>query len=182
MGHSGTGLGMTVVWGTVKDHKGYIDIQSTEGQGTKFSLYFPATRQIMAPVETSASIENLTGNGEIILVVDDVSRQRQIASEMLQRLGYVVETVSSGEETIDYFQDNTADLIILDMIMEPGIDGLETYKRVLQIAPNQKAIITSGYSENKLVKETQRLGAGEYIKKPYTFREIGMAVKQALAK
>ncbi len=182
MGHSGTGLGMTVVWGTVKDHKGYIDVQSTVGQGSQFRLYFPATRQIRVPVESSASLENLAGNGETILVVDDVPRQRQIASEMLQRLGYVVETASSGEETLDYFQKQTADLIVLDMIMEPGIDGLETYKRVLQIAPHQKAVITSGYSETNLVKETQRLGAGEYIKKPYTFREIGRAIKHELAR
>ena len=182
MGHSGTGLGMTVVWGTVKDHKGYIDVRSAEGQGSKFSLYFPATRQMRAPVESSASIENLAGNGETVLVVDDVPRQRQIASEMLQRLGYIVETASSGEETLDYFQKHRADLIVLDMIMEPGIDGLETYKRVLQISPHQKAIITSGYSETNLVRETQRLGAGQYIKKPYTLREIGRAIKLELAK
>lgn len=182
MGRSGTGLGMTVVWGTVKDLNGYIDIQSVEGQGSQFSLYFPATRQIIAPVESSSSIESLAGNGEMILVVDDVQRQRQIASEMLQRLGYVVEKVSSGEAAIEYLENNTADLIVLDMIMEPGIDGLETYQRVLQIAPQQKAIITSGYSENDLVKEAQRRGAGEYVKKPYTLSEIGVAVRQELAK
>jgi signal transduction histidine kinase len=182
MGHSGTGLGMTVVWGTVKDHKGYIDVQSAEGQGSKFSLYFPATRQTMVPEASCASIENLAGNGETVLVVDDVPRQRQIASEMLQRLGYIVETAASGEETLNYFQKHTADLIVLDMIMEPGIDGLETYKRVLRIAPHQKAIITSGYSETNLVRETQRLGAGEYIKKPYTLREIGRAIQHELAK
>jgi signal transduction histidine kinase len=182
MGHSGTGLGMTVVWGTVKDHKGYIDVQSAEGQGSKFNLYFPATRQTMVPEASCASIENLAGNGETVLVVDDVPRQRQIASEMLQRLGYIVETAASGEETLNYFQKHTADLIVLDMIMEPGIDGLETYKRVLRIAPHQKAIITSGYSETNLVRETQRLGAGEYIKKPYTLREIGRAIQHELAK
>ncbi|MCP3901883.1 MAG: response regulator, partial [Desulfobacteraceae bacterium] len=70
----------------------------------------------------------------------------------------------------------------LDMIMEPGIDGCETFKRILKIYPDQKAIITSGFSETDRVKETQRFGAGEYIKKPYSFEKIGFAVKNELSK
>ncbi len=70
--------------------------------------------------------------------------------------------------------------MILDMIMKPGIDGLETYKRIIKLHPNQKAIIASGYSETDRVKEAKRLGAGEYIKKPYTLEKIGIAVKEEL--
>jgi len=182
MGRSGTGLGMAVVWGTVKDHKGYIDIQSTEGKGTTFTLYFPVTRKEISGQEEALPIEDYMGKGESILVVDDVEEQREIASRILKKLGYSVTTVSSGEEAVDYLKDNPADLLILDMIMDPGIDGLETYKRILKLHPNQKAIIASGFSETDRVKEAQRLGAGKYIKKPYTLEKIGIAVRDELEK
>ena len=144
MGRSGTGLGMAVVWGTVKDHRGYIDISSREGQGTEISLYFPITRRVFYPEAEIASIQELMGAGESILVVDDIEAQRQIASEMLEKLGYRVTTVSSGEEAVAYLNENMADLLVLDMIMEPGIDGLETYREILKICPGQKSIIATG--------------------------------------
>jgi len=181
MGRSGTGLGMAVVWGTVKDHKGYIDIQSTEGKGTTFTLYFPVTRKEISGKEKALPMEEYMGKGESILVVDDIEEQKEIASRILKKLGYSVNTVSSGEEAVDYMKENSADLLILDMIMDPGIDGLETYKRILEFHPGQKAIITSGFSETDRVKEAQRLGAGKYIKKPYTLEKIGMAVKNELS-
>lgn len=180
MGRSGTGLGMTVVWGTVKDHNGYIDVQSTEGKGTTFILSFPVTRKKSARDETRLSIEDYTGRGEAILVVDDVEEQRKIASGMLKKLGYSVTTVSSGEEAVEYMKDHSADLLVLDMIMDPGIDGLETYKRILKLHPGQKAIIASGFSESKRVKEAQKLGAGAYVRKPYLMEKIGVAVRNEL--
>jgi CheY-like chemotaxis protein len=182
MGRSGTGLGMAVVWGTVKDHKGYIDVQSTEGKGTTFTLYFPATRKEISEEEKALPMEKYMGKGESILIVDDVKEQREIASGFLKKLGYSVTLVSSGEEAVDYVKDNSADLLVLDMIMDPGIDGFETYKRILQLHPGQKAIIASGFSETERIKETQRLGAGKYIKKPYTLEKIGLAVKKELEK
>ncbi len=180
MGRSGTGLGMAVVWGTVKDHKGYIDIESTVGKGTTFTLYFPVTRKILIKDERLKSIERVMGKGESVLVVDDVADQREIASEMLEKLGYTVRAVSSGEEAVDYMKTHSADLLILDMIMDPGIDGLETYKKILKLHPGQKAIIASGYSETNHVKEAQRMGAGAYIKKPYTIEQLGEAAYKEL--
>ena len=180
MGRSGTGLGMSVVWGTVKDHKGYIDVQSMEGKGTTFTLYFPISRKEIAKDKSLASIEDFMGKGETLLVVDDVEEQREIASQMLKKLGYSVTSVASGEEAIEYMKKNSADLLILDMIMDPGIDGLETYKRLLKLHPNQKAILASGFSETKRVKEAQKLGAGEYVKKPYILEKIGPAIKKEL--
>ncbi len=182
MGRSGTGLGMTIVWGTVKDHKGYIDVQTAEGEGTTFMLYFPVTRQESAEHASAVSIEDYKGKGESILVVDDVKLQREIASTMLQKLGYSVTSVSSGEEAVEYLKHNSVDLLVLDMIMEPGIDGLETYKRVLTLHPGQKAIIASGFSETERVKEAQRLGAGAYLKKPYTIEKAAVAIKAELGR
>jgi len=173
---------MAVVWGTVKDHKGYIEVQSTEGKGTTFTLYFPATRKETSGKKESLPIEKYMGKGESILVVDDIEEQCEIVYNLLTKLNYGVTTVSSGEEAVEYMKNNSADLLVLDMIMDPGIDGLETYKRILESHPGQKAIIASGFSETETVKEAQRLGAGKYIKKPFVLEIIGLAVKEELEK
>lgn len=173
---------MAVVWGTVKDHNGYINVTSKKGFGTVFELYFPVTREENKAEMEPFVLENYLGQGEKILVVDDVLEQREISSIILSKLGYAVETVSSGERAIDYLRTHSVDLLILDMIMDPGIDGLDTYKKVLEINPHQKAIIASGYSETERVKEAQRLGAQRYVRKPYTIEKIGTAVKKELKK
>lgn len=180
MGRSGTGLGMAVVWGTVKDHEGYIDVKTTLGAGTTFTLFFPITRKDPNPERSSLPVERYKGRGESILVIDDVKEQRDIASMMLSTLGYSVRTVSSGEEAVRYLSDHAMDLLILDMIMDPGMDGLDTYRSIVETHPSQKAIIASGYSETDRVKKAQELGAGQYIKKPYTMESIGMAVRTEL--
>ncbi|UCF92561.1 MAG: PAS domain S-box protein [Desulfobacterales bacterium] len=180
MGRSGTGLGMAVVWGTVKDHKGFIDIQSREGQGTEITLYFPVTRKEFARNNVIISLQDFMGQGESILVVDDVAEQRSIASSMLKKLGYSVTTVSSGEEAVAYLKHRSADLIVLDMIMDPGMDGLETYQQILNLNPRQKTIIASGYSESVRVKTAQKLGAGAYLKKPYLLEEIARMLRAEL--
>ena len=180
MGRSGTGLGMAVVWGTVKDHDGYIDLQSDIGEGSVFRLYFPVTRRQLMESESELPMEKYMGRGESVLVVDDVAEQREIAYGMLTKLGYSVATVSSGEEAVDYMRQNSADILVLDMIMSPGIDGLDTYKRILEVHPGQKAIVASGFAETERVKEAQRLGAGSYIKKPYLIKKIGPAIRKEL--
>jgi PAS domain S-box-containing protein len=181
MGRSGTGLGMAVVWGTVKDHNGYIHVQSAEGKGTTFTLHFPVTRKSIEE-RSEISQRDYTGKGETILVVDDVEEQRNIASGMLKELGYSVASVSSGEEAVEYLKANKADLLLLDMIMDPGMDGLDTYKNILETHSGQKAIIASGFSETDRVKEVLSLGAGAYIKKPFLLEKIGLAVKEELEK
>jgi signal transduction histidine kinase/ActR/RegA family two-component response regulator len=182
MGRSGTGLGMAVVWGTVKDHSGYIDVKSELGEGSTFTLYFPVTRKKLPLAEQCISAEKYKGNGESILIVDDIKEQREIASGMLRKLGYNVNSVPSGEEALAYMQEKGADLLVLDMIMNPGMDGLETYQKILQFHPEQKAVIASGFSESEKVKKAQSIGAGTYVKKPYSFEKIGLAVKGELTK
>jgi len=182
MGRSGTGLGLAVVWGTVKDHNGYIDVQSTEGEGSIFTLYFPVTREDLTKAEQVVPQSTYMGRGEHILVVDDVEGQRLLASAMLDSLGYKVSSVASGEEAIEFVRNNPVDLLILDMIMDPGIDGLETYRRILEIRKNQKAIIVSGFAVTERVRKAQELGAGSYVKKPYLFEKIGIAVRKELDK
>jgi PAS domain S-box-containing protein len=182
MGRSGTGLGLAIVWGTVKDHGGYIDVQSEEGKGSTFTLYFPVTREERVSDQKEVSPESYMGRGESILVVDDVKEQRELATAMLSGLGYRVSSVSTGEEAVAYLKANRVDLLVLDMIMDPGIDGLETYQKVLEINPRQKTIIVSGFSETDRVKKTQELGAGAYVRKPYIREKIGLAIKKELDK
>ncbi|MGD9096605.1 MAG: response regulator [Desulfobacterales bacterium] len=179
LGRSGTGLGMSVVWFTVKDLGGFVDIHSVEGQGTRFDLYLPVTRRNAAQVSRRVTIEDCRGS-ERVLVVDDVADQREIAAGMLGKLGYTVATASSGEEALDYLQSHAVDILVLDMIMDPGIDGCETYRRVIQQHPGQKAVVASGFAETDRVREIRRLGAGPYLKKPYTLEKLALAVRQEL--
>ena len=94
-----------------------------------------------------------------------------IAARLLTRLGYEVHVISSGEDAVENLKENKADILVLDMIMAPDIDGLETYQRVLEINPNRKTSIVSGYPETERVKEAKQLGDGAYVKKPYLIRE-----------
>ena len=179
LGRSGTGLGLAVVWNTVQDHGGGITVESND-KGTIFKLYFPATREDLSKQIKNIRLGELMGHGEKILVIDDEALQQDVAVRMLTALGYQVDSVSSGEEAIEYLKKNSVDLLVLDMIMEPGMSGRETYEQVIKLYPGQKAIIASGFSENKDVKNVQKIGAGRFIKKPYTMNRIGAAVRQAL--
>jgi two-component system, cell cycle sensor histidine kinase and response regulator CckA len=181
MGRSGTGLGLAVVWNTVQDHKGYINVESNE-KGTVFELYFPVIRKSVSDEKEKTPLENYLGHGEKILVVDDEERQRVIACGILTKLGYMAEAVSSGEESIEYVKENPVDLIVLDMVMPKGINGRKTYEEIIKIRPGQKAVIASGYAKTKEVDLAQELGAGKYIKKPYTLEKIGVAIKEELEK
>lgn len=181
MGRSGTGLGMSIVWGTVKDHKGYINAESEKEKGTTILICLPVTKtKNEINNEPSTKIEDYYGNNETVLLADDIEEQREIAKDMLTTLNYNVESVSSGEEAVAYIKRNPVDIILLDMIMENGIDGYETYKRILEINPAQKAIITSVFSETVRVKKAQALGAGAYIKKPYSLKTLGKTIKAEL--
>jgi CheY-like chemotaxis protein len=182
LGKSGSGLGLAVVWGTVHDHHGLIDVESALGQGTVFELYFPVTEEECAKQTSSVPVEQYLGNNESILIVDDVDLQRGVASTLLKRLNYRVAIAGSGEEALEYLKNNVVDLVVLDMIMDPGIDGLETYMQIKKIKPTMKAIIVSGFSETDRVKQAQQMGAGGYIKKPYTLEKIGLAIRSELDK
>jgi PAS domain S-box-containing protein len=181
MGRSGTGLGLAVVWNVVQDHNGYIDVTSNDN-GTTFELFFPITREEISGKDLFMPFKDLKGDGEKILVIDDVASQRDISCKMLEAFGYKTKAVSSGEEAVEYLKENTVDLILLDMIMDPGINGRKTYEEILKIHPNQKAIIVSGFAETDDVKETQKLGANKFLKKPLTLERIGLAVKEEMEK
>jgi CheY-like chemotaxis protein len=180
MGQSGTGLGMTVVWGTIKDLGGYLDVVSTPGAGTTITMYLPAHEGQERSLIKDQQDHAIRGNGELLLLVDDEIEQRILGQKLLSLLGYTVETVASGEDSLDFLKDRPVDLMLLDMIMGTGLDGLDTYRRILEIRPHQKVIIVSGYAETERTHRAMQLGARGYVQKPYTLERLGRAIYEVL--
>ncbi len=179
MGVSGSGLGLAVVYGIIKDHNGFYDIVSKAGEGTEFILYFPHSDTRLETVTIAE--EEYRGTGTV-LIVDDSSEQRDIASALLESLGYKTTSVPSGREAVKYLKDHTVDILVMDMIMEPDFDGLDAYREIINTRPEQKTIIVSGYSATGRVNEMLELGAGSYVRKPYTREAIGRALRMELDK
>ncbi len=179
MGRSGTGLGLTVIWNTMEEHEGKVVVESSS-KGTCFQLYFPVSSEENVIQIDDGLQEAPRGHGEHILVVDDEPQLRDIASQMLQSLGYNVDSVCSGELAVKFVKENTVDLIVMDMLMEPGMNGQQAYGEILKLYPQQKAIIASGFSESADVKAALQLGASGFIKKPYSINEFSRVVREAL--
>lgn len=185
MGKSGSGLGLSVVWSTVQEHDGILTVDNT-GAGAIFEMSFPV---IPEPSRGALSVERGQENGDweaykgegAILVVDDEPQLREIASRIVTILGYSVTSVESGEEALAHLQEYHADLVLLDMILGEGIGGYETYQKMKEHNPLQKAIIVSGYSTSEDVQKTLDLGASALVKKPYDIEDIGKAIKESLA-
>jgi PAS domain S-box-containing protein len=177
----GSGLGLSVVHGIVKDHKGYIDLESTEGKGTTFSLYFPVCHEEIAEAEVS----KCTGGDEFIMVVDDDKLQVEVSSRIMKKLGYEVVGATSGESALAMMRQlksegRLPDLVVLDMIMGSGMGGTETFRRMKEINPKQRAIIVSGYAESAQVGQAQQLGAGAYLRKPVSLEKLAQAIRTEL--
>ncbi len=187
MGRSGTGLGLAIVWNIIEDHEGKIKLKS-DTTGTTFTIYLPAAEASSDKTEpasepdTDATVTGLYGNSEKILIVDDETIQRDIASELLTSLNYQTLTAASGEEGIERLRKEHIDLVLLDMLMEPGINGRQTYAYMSEIKPGLKAVIASGFSENSEVEKALVYGPSAFIKKPYTIQCLGEIVKRMLKK
>jgi PAS domain S-box-containing protein len=181
MGRSGTGLGLAVVWGTVKDCGGFMDVISSPDMGTRFDLYLPrGGEKALRPV-AQASLDNFRGSGQHVLVVDDMEEQRIIATSMLRQLGYWVDAVASGEAAVAWARENASDVMLMDMVMDPGIDGLEAFQRIAVCRPGQKVIIASGYAESERIRQALAQPNTAYLKKPYTLVEMARVVHKMLA-
>lgn len=181
MGRSGTGLGLAVVWNIIQDHNGFIDVITSE-KGSSFKLYFPVDERGSKADIPLAPLSDYKGNGETILIVDDMEQLRNVTLNMLKQLGYNPVAVPGGEDAIEYMKEHSADLMLIDMIMDPGINGRQTYEKIIELHPGQKAVIASGFAETDDVKQTMALGAGKFVKKPFSLHEIGKAIKEELAR
>ncbi len=178
-GRSGTGLGLTIVWNIVRDHNGWIEAKNTD-DGALFEVYLPTTDK-QPPRCAQSKLKGLNiGQGEMILLVDDEWEQNLILQQMLDVLGYKTHSVASGEEGIEYIRRQSVDLILLDMIMGDGLNGRETYEKILRVRPEQKAIIISGYLDKEEVKKAKDLGISIFLEKPVTLPAMSQAIRQTL--
>jgi CheY-like chemotaxis protein/nitrogen-specific signal transduction histidine kinase len=178
-----TGLEMNIILNNMKIHSGCCSLRS-DAKGTTFELYFPVYRHGVITTIPSVPLPTLMGRKEKILVVDDEMKELNRARDLLNALDYRSVLANSGAEAIDLFKtNNTFDLVILDMVMPNGLNGTDTYEKIISINPGQKALIVSGYPEEHIrddIKKAKRFGAGRYLRKPYLFQEFGKALKEEL--
>lgn len=174
----GTGLGLPVVHSVVEDHNGYIDVVSSPGRGSTFSLYFPLDRAGTIAAGPVSTIEE--GHGESVLVVDDDPLQRRIAQTALERVGYQVTVMESGEAAVIHIKDHPADIVILDMVMD-GIDGAETLRRIRHLYPEQPAMILTGYSTSERAQAALGLGQCQLLAKPIQASALTRAIHSMLS-
>jgi len=179
MGQSGTGLGMTIVWTTIKDHNAYIDVKSEMGNGTTFSLYFPTTLK-KRKEKSTFDMEMIKGHGESILIIDDIAEQREMAMQMMSALGYKTFCAKTGEEGIEHIKSHQTDLILLDMILGPGFDGLDTYRQIKKLNPKLKVIIVSGAAQSDRINQALTIGARQFVRKPYSLKTMGMSIRKEI--
>lgn len=176
----GTGLGLASVYGVVQNHGGQIHVESTEGEGTMFTVYLPATHE---PIEEQAPVHHWTlpSGNHMILLVEDEPLIRKYSLEMIQSLDLSALSAQNGREAIDIYQKHhdQIDLVILDMIM-PGMDGLSVFKALLQIDPDVRVIITSGYATDDRFEEILSQGGNTCLKKPYTRKELAHKIATVL--
>jgi PAS domain S-box-containing protein len=178
----GTGLGLAVVYGIVKNHNGFITVYSEENIGTEFKVYVPCTDQTLRENNSSSVCDLSQGNKELILIVDDESSIRFILKDILRRYNFKVLEANNGTTCLDLYSKymDKIELVILDLVM-PGISGTETLKEILKINPDAKVIISSGYSSNGPVKDSIENGAYSFINKPYTLNNLISVIKRVLS-
>lgn len=177
----GTGLGLAMVYGIVKSHRGYITCESQKGQGTCFKIYFPALESIVEEEMEEDRENHIAGGKETILLVDDEKYILEIGRDMLEQYGYTTFVAESGEKAVEVYRagNKEIDLIVLDLNM-PGMGGHRCLEKLLEINPAAKVIIASGYSQNAEVKRTMNSGAVGFIGKPYRLVDMLKKVREVL--
>lgn len=179
----GTGLGLAVVDGVVKAHRGYISAESQIGKGTTFKLYFPVPPAVGEGSQhrVREEVETTSGGTEQILVVEDEEMLRDLVKTLLEGKGYRVLTASDGEQAVEIYRMHHKNIALLlcDMGL-PKLGGWEAYEKMKTINPNLKAIFASGYVEPNLREEMMKAGAKEFIQKPYVLNEILKRIRQVI--
>ncbi len=177
----GTGLGLAMVYGIVKNHGGYIMCYSEPGQGATFKIYLPVIEGEALEEKERAPAIGLKGGTETILLVDDETAILDIAGQILRRFGYRVAMAQSGEEALEKIREGRVrpDLVILDLNM-PGMGGHKCLEKLLEIDPSMKVLIASGYSANGSVKKTLSSGAAGFVEKPYALSDLIRKVRTVL--
>lgn len=181
-GRRGTGLGLTVAWNTVADHGGRLEVESRLGEGSRLEVLLPLDDgdRTARSDDTPARARTVRGHGERVLVVDDQAEQRELACSSLTRHGFRATAAADGEAAVQAIADEGVDLVLLDMRMEPGLDGLDTLLRIRELRPEQAVLVVTGFSDSDRLQETQRLGALGCVRKPYSVEALARAVRGAI--
>ncbi len=176
----GTGLGLSMVYGCVKSHNGYIFLESMEGAGSTFEILLPLSDRAEEEVEGSAADPRLSQGTETILVVDDDEIPLRLACDMLRTLGYTPIPASTGEEALHVLRKNpeAVKAVILDRIM-PGMDGGETLRRIRSIRPGARVILSSGYPAGAAAPESAQ-EFDDILPKPYAMEKLAAVVRKFL--
>ncbi len=176
----GTGLGLAMVFGIVKSHKGHITCYSEPGIGTTFKIYLPAIIREIAP-DVAVTREMPAFGTETILLVDDEKSILKLGEQMLAMAGYRVLTAANGREALDVYRSSQADiaLVLLDLIM-PEMGGKQCLEGLLEINPRVRVVIASGYSANGTTRDAVPSGARGFVNKPYDAKEILTVVRKVL--
>jgi signal transduction histidine kinase/ActR/RegA family two-component response regulator len=179
----GTGLGLATVYGIVKQHEGWIEVQSELGVGSTFQVFFPVARQTAAPDAAAAATTGGQGAGELILVVEDEPVLRDLAQVILTECGYRVVSASSGPEALEVWESKggAVDLVITDMVMPNGMTGVELAEALLERKPSVRIIFTSGYTMDEVSTTfLKRHNDARFLQKPYSRDVLTTNIRQAL--
>jgi len=179
----GTGMGMAAVYGTVKNHKGAIEVHSKTGKGTTIQLYFPHITSKPDRKQQADERIKLAKGSTHVLLIDDEEMIRDVGSVMLNSLGYKASLCSNGAEAIEFFKNawQDIDLVILDMVM-PRMSGMETFLELKKINPHVKAILSSGYGADSEVQKILNAGVIGFIQKPFRRKDLSEKIAEVLAK
>ncbi len=178
----GTGLGLSMVYGIIQNHGGVIDVKSAPDQGTTFEILLPSIADVMIQEDVLPTPPTISPKGtETILIVDDEEIIRQLGADILEDVGYKVILASRGEEAIALYRQKRKDigLVVLDVVM-PGLGGKETFRKLREINPNIKVLLSSGYSTDGEVGEILKEGVSGLIQKPYKDEELIGKVREML--
>ncbi len=181
----GTGLGLATVFGIVRQHYGWIEVESQVGQGTTFSVYFPATEKAVAPVEAApAALAPAAGGSETVLIVEDELSLRDMARDFLGSSGYRILEAGTGREAIHVWQQyhGEIDLLLTDMKMPEGMSGMELAEYMLAEEPTLHVVFTSGYSDDVVSPEVLERTNALFLAKPYAYTDLTRVVRECLDK
>jgi PAS domain S-box-containing protein len=175
----GTGLGLAMVYGIMKGHKGTINVYSERGSGTTFNTYLPSSER--AVTEKSEALPEIKRGHETILLVDDEDTILTVSEKLLKNLGYRTITANRGLKAVEIYraQKSSIDLVLLDMIM-PGMNGNDTFDQLIAIDPHLKVILSSGYSLNDQAHRILKKGCRGFIQKPFNIAELSQIIRAAL--
>ena len=177
----GTGLGLSMVYGIVKQNNGSIYVDSKPGKGTTFRIYWPIVESEISPTVVKRTREKIVGGTETILIVEDETEVRDVASETLQSVGYRIIEAANGIEALECIKNKGSELslVITDVIM-PGMGGKELAENIEKIQPRLKVLFTSGYTDHKIVKSGKLRNGINFLHKPYSIHELSRKVRELI--